>query len=88
MFLYVRANGWDEPAMIALSQAMWIVTGASIIGTVANIKKYRWCFGVWLFTNTTWMLYDYHIGATAQAALFSVYVCLAIWGIYEWRITE
>ena len=27
----------------------WAVTAASIVGTVANIYKKRWCFIVWLF---------------------------------------
>lgn len=64
---------------------MWMVTIASIIGTVANIKKLQWCFILWFFTNSAWCIYDFMIGAYAQSALFFVYVCLAIWGIYEWR---
>jgi nicotinamide riboside transporter PnuC len=64
---------------------MWLVTLASLIGTVANIKKKQWCFGVWLCTNSIWCVYDYMIGAQAQAALFFVYVLLAIYGLWEWR---
>lgn len=63
---------------------MWVFTGLSIIGVVANIKKLKWCFVLWLFTNSAWCIYDYSIGAYAQSALFFVYVLLAIWGIYEW----
>lgn len=63
---------------------MWGVTVASIIGTVANIYKLQWCFVVWLATNSVWCVYDFYIGAYPQAALFAVYVLLAIWGILEW----
>lgn len=67
---------------------MWMVTAASIIGTVANIYKKSWCFILWFFTNSIWCIYDYVIGAYAQSALFLVYVGLAVWGIYEWRVKE
>lgn len=67
---------------------MWMVTAASIIGTVANIYKKSWCFILWFFTNSLWCIYDYVIGAYAQSALFLVYVGLAVWGIYEWRVKE
>jgi nicotinamide riboside transporter PnuC len=63
---------------------MWAITAASIIGTVANIKKYKWCFVLWFFTNSVWCIYDYANGLYPQAALFCVYVILAIWGIIEW----
>ncbi len=66
---------------------MWLVTLASLIGVVANIKKKRWCFGIWLVTNTIWCVYDFMLGAIAQSALFAVYVGLAIWGLWEWRTT-
>ncbi len=68
-----------------IDHLMWIVTAASLVGVVANIKKKTWCFGIWFGTNSIWMIYDYSLGAYAQSALFAVYVILAIWGIYEWR---
>ena len=67
-----------------IAELMWIVTAVSIIATIANIKKLKWCFAVWLCTNAIWAMYDYSIGAYAQSALFCVYVALAVWGIYEW----
>ena len=63
----------------------WALTALSIIGTVMNIRKDRRCFVIWLFTNGVWAVYDLSIGAIAQAALFFVYFCLAIWGIMEWK---
>jgi hypothetical protein len=63
----------------------WIITGLSIIGVVANIYKKRWCFYVWTFTNTTWFLRNLYIEEYPQAALFYVYIVLAVWGIISWR---
>lgn len=63
----------------------WAVTVASIIGTVANIYKKQWCFLIWLATNGIWMVVDFMAGMYAQAFLFAVYVCLAVWGLIKWR---
>jgi nicotinamide riboside transporter PnuC len=63
---------------------MWVVTGLSILGTVLNIKKVKWCFWIWLFTNLSWCIYDVIIKNYAQAVLFAVYTGLAIYGIVEW----
>jgi nicotinamide riboside transporter PnuC len=63
---------------------MWVVTGLSILGTVLNIKKVKWCFWVWLFTNLSWCIYDVIIKNYAQSVLFAVYTGLAIYGIVEW----
>lgn len=64
---------------------MWLVTAASIVGTVLNIKKKQVCFVIWLVTNFLWCVYDYHARSYAQSALFLVYTGLAVYGIYEWR---
>jgi len=64
---------------------MWVVTFFSLLGTILNIKKKKICFWIWLFTNVTWCVYDYMIGAYAQSCLFLIYTGLAIWGIIEWQ---
>jgi len=66
----------------------WAVTVASIIGTIANIYKKRWCFIIWLFTNAIWCVYDLTLGAYAQSALFFLYFWLAVWGLAQWRRSE
>jgi len=63
----------------------WAITGLSLLGVILNVKKRRECFYIWAFTNATWAIYDFTLGAVAQAALFSVYWILALWGIWEWR---
>ncbi len=68
-----------------IEHLMWIVTGASIVGTILNIKKMRACFYIWLVTNSLWCIYDFMVGSYAQSALFLVYVSLAVWGIISWK---
>lgn len=63
----------------------WLITIASLIGTVANIYKKSWCFLIWLCTNTLWMIVDIRHGLYAQAVLFFVYILLSIWGLIQWR---
>lgn len=67
---------------------MWLLTGLSLVGVVLNIKKKRSCFIIWTFTNASWAVIDYQAGLTAQAALFAVYFCLAVWGMWEWQSTK
>lgn len=67
-----------------LGHLMWGVTVASLVGTVANIYKRRWCFAVWFFTNCLWTVYDLSIQAWAQAALMAVYTALAVHGWFHW----
>jgi hypothetical protein len=65
----------------------WLITLASIIGTVANIYKRRWCFWVWLFSNGSWFLIDLHAQLYSQAFLFLVYIGLSVWGLVSWSKT-
>ena len=64
---------------------LWLVTLASLIGTVANIYKKAWGFAVWLVTSATWTVVDYRMGNYPQAALFFVYMLLSVWGLWKWR---
>jgi len=74
--MFVEAGEWMDWT--------WTITIASIIGTVANIYKKKWCFIVWLFTNSIWMIIDLRARLYAQAFLFAVYVLLAVWGLLQW----
>jgi len=66
----------------------WVLTALSLVGVVLNVRKDRRCFGIWIFTNAGWGIYDAVIGAYAQASLFGIYFLLSIWGIYEWKRVE
>lgn len=63
----------------------WLLTGVSILGVILNIHKVRWCFYLWAFTNSCWAIVDFYYEIYAQAALFTVYFCLAIWGLLRWK---
>lgn len=63
----------------------YIVTIASVIGTVANVYKKQWCFIIWLFTNSFWCVFDFMHGLYGQALLFAVYVLLAVLGLVKWK---
>jgi len=71
-----------------LDRWMWLVSAASLVGTVANVYKRRWCFWVWCVTNTVWVAYDLHKGADAQAALMACYAVLAVMGLLKWKEAE
>ena len=63
----------------------YVVTAISIIATLANAYKKRWCFIVWLFTNAFWAIYDFANGIYPQAILFTVYFIISVIGLRKWR---
>lgn len=72
---------------MTIGDLMWLVSGLSLAGTLGNIYKRRWCFWLWLVSNSCWCAYDASIGAWAQSALMLVYAVLAIIGLLQWRKT-
>jgi len=62
----------------------WLLTAASIVGVILNIRQHRGCFAIWLVTNASWAIIDFKNGIHAQAALFTVYFILAAWGLIQW----
>jgi len=59
----------------------WSVAVASLIATIANIHKKKWCFWIWAFTNASWTGIDLYFGIYAQALLQAIYCGLAVWGL-------
>ena len=68
-----------------MQSLLWIVTAASLIATVANIYKKRWCFIIWFMSNIVWAVTDFYYGIYSQAALMLIYTVLAVWGWYKWE---
>lgn len=62
----------------------WAVAVVSIIGTVLNVLKCPWCFAIWSVTNLAWMVVHIRKRLYPQAALFGVYLVLAVWGLVAW----
>lgn len=67
---------------------MWIVTIISLIGSVLNAKKSKWCFYVWILANVLWLIYDIHIGLYSRAALDTIQTIICISGIIYWKKEE
>lgn len=63
----------------------YIITAASIVGTVANSLQKRWCFYVWLCTNSFWCIYNAVNGGYAQAVLYAFNFAMAVLGLIKWR---
>lgn len=63
----------------------YIVTAASIIGTVANSLQKRWCFYIWLLTNAFWCAFNAAGGSYAQSLLYAFNFAMAILGLIKWK---
>jgi nicotinamide riboside transporter PnuC len=63
----------------------WILTVVSLIGTILNVKKIKYCFYIWTVSNTLWLCYDIYTGLYSRAALDLVHLLLAVWGIFAWH---
>ena len=59
----------------------YIVTAATMIGTIANSLQKRWCFYVWAVTNTFWMIYNMTIGQYAQGLIYCLNLILSVVGL-------
>jgi len=58
----------------------------SIVGTILNIRKNRWCFIVWIATNGFWCVYNFRVlHSYQQGVIFLVYAGLAVWGLIKWK---
>jgi len=62
----------------------WLVTAASLVAVVLNIRRHVACFWIWTVTNASWAAIDYAHGLHAQAALQAVYFGLSVWGLHQW----
>lgn len=67
-----------------MDQVAYLITVASIIGTVANSLQKRWCFLIWAITNTFWCIYNIINGSYAQALLYLFNFAMAIVGLWRW----
>lgn len=68
-----------------MNNIAYIVTLASIIGTVANSFQKRWCFYIWLCTNAFWCIYNIINKQYAQALLYLFNFIMAIIGLVKWN---
>lgn len=66
----------------------WTLTVAATIALIANIKKKRWCFAVWILTNAGLAIINWRLQLYAQSVLFMVQGVFAVWGLVEWGMAE
>jgi len=63
----------------------YIIAIISLVATIANVRKKRYCFIIWLCTNLFWCIHNAAISQYAQSGLFAAYAALAAWGLIEWK---
>jgi nicotinamide riboside transporter PnuC len=66
----------------------WTTSAFALFGVLLNIKKDRFCFIIWAFTNAIWTLVDFKKEIYAQSALQLVYFGLSIYGFVTWTANE
>lgn len=68
-----------------LSMIGWFIAVISIIATILNVKRVRFCFILWAITSASWSVIDALAGIYSQSALEGLYVILMIWGYKSWK---
>ena len=63
----------------------WLITAVCLAGTMLNCRKKIACFYFWIIGNILWLLFDINSGLYSRAALDTVQLALAVYGIYEWK---
>ena len=68
-----------------MNSIAFIFTATSIVGTLANSFQKKWCFYVWMVTNTFWCIYNTVNSQYAQALLYLFNFCTCVIGIVKWK---
>ena len=68
-----------------LDKFAFLVTAASIAGTCANSFQKKWCFWIWLCTNSFWCVYNLMAAQHAQALLYVFNFLMCIVGLKKWK---
>lgn len=63
---------------------MWCNTAVAVFGTYLNTKQIRFGFVLWMLTNAVFIVNNIAIKSWPQAALFSIYLGLAVLGWVSW----
>ncbi len=67
-----------------MSAFYWVVSIASLVGVLLNIRHNVACFWIWAVTNAVWAYADWRHGLPQQAAVQAVYFGLSVYGIRRW----
>lgn len=63
----------------------FLFTAASITGTLANSFQKKWCYWVWICTNSFWCVFNTINGQYAQALLYVFNLATCVIGLLKWR---
>lgn len=66
----------------------WATAALALAGVVLNIRKNKFCFLLWGFTNATWTFADATHGLWPQAVLQAIYFLLSVYGLMSWWYPE
>jgi hypothetical protein len=69
-----------------INNLSWFLIIVSIYAKLLVIKHKVLGFYLWIIADTLWMLYNFYIGANAQAFLMFIYIFFSLYGIYKWRV--
>ncbi len=62
----------------------WITTAIAIVGVLANNRRLRWCFPLWLVSNVLSLALHTHADLWPLAVRDAVFAVLAILGWFQW----
>ena len=62
----------------------YVVTALTVVGSVANAAKKRWCFYIWAVTNLFWTIYNLSIKEYEQAIIYAVNFAISVFGLCNW----
>lgn len=61
------------------------VTILTVIGSLANAMKKRWCFYVWTCTNLFWSIYNLIIREYGQSFIYFVNFGICVFALFRWK---
>ena len=72
----------------ALDLLGWCTACVSLTGAFLNARRKWYSFLVWMAANISWVIYDIYKGCYPQAALFTAYLSMNIYGLYCWKFKK
>ena len=66
----------------------WIATVLAIVGVLANNRRLRWCFLVWMVSNALSMVIHARARIRSLTVRDAIFLVLAIEGWIRWGATD
>jgi len=63
-----------------------IIAGViTVAGVWLNIYKIRFCFYLWMVSNTVFAGMHWYLGSPSLVAMDIIFIGLAVHGLYKWK---